>query len=339
MSTNQTFSSGTRAWGICMKCGLREFLNDLREDEQYPELLVCSECWDEKHPQERLLPVPDPTALYRASPDDWGMTAPVLTLTAQGPNVLNWTASRSGAQVIVSYTVYRRVQGTTDFTSIAVLPVTQSKATFRLIVPATYTDGTADNNTLYDYKVMASDAGGHTTDSNIVATIHIVPVITLLNHNFWVRGSPGTGNQEPRIVWNLQGGSLSTPGRLVAYIQPTYTSTMYVDGGAVTTSWVATGEWWGAPGNPVAGAYQVRVTRGIPTIDLNNGMTWAGGPYETWITMNGLPFEFIFNPQPFLFNSSGRYQNTFTVQIRDTDTQTIQASAVWTLDIATTAPP
>jgi hypothetical protein len=38
-------------------------------DGQYPDLLVCPECWDPKHPQEYLPPVTDPVTIYDPTGD------------------------------------------------------------------------------------------------------------------------------------------------------------------------------------------------------------------------------------------------------------------------------
>lgn len=63
------FAEGRRAWGVCQRCGLRDYLRNLVEDGQSPGLLVHQGCYEPKHPQEKALRVDDPQALFRPSPD------------------------------------------------------------------------------------------------------------------------------------------------------------------------------------------------------------------------------------------------------------------------------
>lgn len=61
---------GKHAKGLCMRCGQTCMLNALVEDGHVRGLLVCSECYDPKHPQEEPPSIDDPVTLDRASPDD-----------------------------------------------------------------------------------------------------------------------------------------------------------------------------------------------------------------------------------------------------------------------------
>ncbi len=44
-------------------------LKELVYDGQFPDLKVCPDCWDPKHPQEYLPSVTDPTTLYDPTGD------------------------------------------------------------------------------------------------------------------------------------------------------------------------------------------------------------------------------------------------------------------------------
>ena len=63
------YAEGRKAWGHCERCGLRYFLKQLTSDGHKPNLLVCRECWDEEHPQERLTPAVDAMTLYEPTGD------------------------------------------------------------------------------------------------------------------------------------------------------------------------------------------------------------------------------------------------------------------------------
>lgn len=77
--THSTYARGSKAWGLCKRCGLRFLLHELVFDAQIPWLRVCNQCFDPKHPQERPVKASDPQALWRPSPEQGGPTAPVLT--------------------------------------------------------------------------------------------------------------------------------------------------------------------------------------------------------------------------------------------------------------------
>jgi hypothetical protein len=105
-----TYARGDRAWGICQRCGLRDRLHALLFDQQYPNLRVHVECWDEKHPQERLLPVSDPSSLWRPSPEDYPLSQPVLTAEIDVDGVqVTWTESVSPVLNVYGYRLYRSV--------------------------------------------------------------------------------------------------------------------------------------------------------------------------------------------------------------------------------------
>lgn len=79
------YAQGSVAWGLCNRCGLKFFLRDLVFDGYYPGLRVCIECYDSKQPQEFLVDVTDPEALWKPAPDTVQFTPSVLSLTAGTP--------------------------------------------------------------------------------------------------------------------------------------------------------------------------------------------------------------------------------------------------------------
>ena len=78
MNPNTAYARGSKAWGICQRCGLRALLSELVLDGYYRDLRVHAECRDDRHPQERLPVVSDPQALWKPSPEQ-GAIAPVLS--------------------------------------------------------------------------------------------------------------------------------------------------------------------------------------------------------------------------------------------------------------------
>lgn len=75
------YARGSKAYGICQKCGLRDLLNNLTYDGQVPWLRVHPACFDMRHPQERMVRVTDPIALWHPSPEA-EYTYPVLSVEA-----------------------------------------------------------------------------------------------------------------------------------------------------------------------------------------------------------------------------------------------------------------
>jgi hypothetical protein len=63
------YARGKKAWGTCMRGGHRHLLKDLVLDGHIKNLLVCKECYEPEHPQERPVAAYDPQTLRRNSPD------------------------------------------------------------------------------------------------------------------------------------------------------------------------------------------------------------------------------------------------------------------------------
>ena len=63
------YAKGRHALGICERCSVKTLLRLLRYDGYYNDLLVCKDCWDPYHPQERLPDVTDPVSLFDPTGD------------------------------------------------------------------------------------------------------------------------------------------------------------------------------------------------------------------------------------------------------------------------------
>lgn len=58
--------------GICQRCSKKQLRKHMVEDGYYPGLMVCPDCADQRHPQERLPKLDDPVTVYKPAPDDVG---------------------------------------------------------------------------------------------------------------------------------------------------------------------------------------------------------------------------------------------------------------------------
>lgn len=63
------YARGMHAWGICGRSGKKMLLREMVFDGQYPNMRVDPAWWEPKHPQERLVAMEDPVALFRPSPE------------------------------------------------------------------------------------------------------------------------------------------------------------------------------------------------------------------------------------------------------------------------------
>lgn len=109
----QKYAKGSRAWGICGRSGKKTLLREMVFDGRFPNLRVDPDWWEDKHPQEFLPKVEDPTALYRPSPEVIaGPTTPVNTASqVSGTVTVTWTPADSGITEIASYSVYKGIDG------------------------------------------------------------------------------------------------------------------------------------------------------------------------------------------------------------------------------------
>lgn len=146
-----SFAKGRLAWGLCQRCGLRYLLRELVLDGYYPNIRVCSGCYDPPQPQERLAVVSDPIALWKPAPDAYALNPPFLTAVVSGGQVvLNWTSvggppvgsDRQGgqtAELSAGYQVYRSSDGIT-FTMVASFLNTADEFGALAIETLTWTD-------------------------------------------------------------------------------------------------------------------------------------------------------------------------------------------------------
>ena len=70
----------SHARGICDRCGFEYPLNKLRKE--WTGLKVCRDCWEPRHPQDRVKGVPDNQALHDPRPDPEPVYLEVNDVTA-----------------------------------------------------------------------------------------------------------------------------------------------------------------------------------------------------------------------------------------------------------------
>lgn len=162
------YASGRYAWGTCDKCGLRFKYLELRSDGHWRHLRVCSECYDSRHPQERLLRVSDAVALWRPSPQEkHAPTVPVLSGVLNGTTAeLSWTAVTSQDSRPAGYYVTR------DEVQIANLEIEADYTGAIQVDPRAYDDESLAAGT-YEYSVTAYDLRGLTSGLSNVITITV----------------------------------------------------------------------------------------------------------------------------------------------------------------------
>lgn len=167
MTVGREYAKGTKAWGRCQRCDLRALLHELIFDGRYPWLRVHPECFEPVHPQERLVSVYDPVALYHPSPESNNTVAPVLEAVLALPTVtLNWTAASTLGARIEGYKVMRSTDGET-YTQVADLPIVYSFIGAIEQEILTYDDAPATGS--YVYVIDAYDCYQHTLRSNSVS--------------------------------------------------------------------------------------------------------------------------------------------------------------------------
>lgn len=156
------YARGSKAWGMCMRCGIRYLLKELVMDGYYPNIRVCLGCYDGPQPQERLAVVSDAVALSRPAPDSYLVTPPFLMATViAGQVVLAWTSiggapvgedsvGGRGAELSAGYQVYRSPDQVT-WTLLATLLNTADEFGALSIETLTYTDTAPPAGTIYYY--------------------------------------------------------------------------------------------------------------------------------------------------------------------------------------------
>lgn len=163
-----TYARGSLAWGICQRCGLRALLNDLVFDGRFQWLRVHPECFEDKHPQERMIPLRDPIALYRPSPEDNDITTPVLVAQKVGNAILlEWTRATTQGPRIEGYIVYRSDNGDNPVQLIGE-PVQYDWDASKIFEPLGHTDSLIDVGHTYGYYVSGYDCYQREISSNTV---------------------------------------------------------------------------------------------------------------------------------------------------------------------------
>jgi hypothetical protein len=136
------YAKGHLAWGLCQRCGLRYLLKELVFDGYFPNIRVCTGCYDPPQPQERLAVVSDTYAVL----------PPVLSAQVVGPSVvLNWTSIMGppvgsdptgglGPYISQGYEVFRSIDNGVTFQQIASFLNTADEFGALVIETLTYTD-------------------------------------------------------------------------------------------------------------------------------------------------------------------------------------------------------
>lgn len=183
----ESYARGSQAWGLCQKCGFRFLLNQLRLDGYYPNLRVCPECFDTRHPQEDYVDVSDPQALWRPSPDTQPVTAPVLAASWSIAGAgLSWTGANFVTRFIASYDVYVSLDAGLTWSLLAHLPTVTDEFGALKYPVLSYADATTSTLLDRSYYVKANASGGAAVLSNIVSLPHLQDPyfynVTLLMH-------------------------------------------------------------------------------------------------------------------------------------------------------------
>ncbi len=63
------YARGHKAIAHCKRCGDLVLRRRLVFDGHFPDLLVCTDCWDPKHPQDYLPDIYDPETIYKPTGD------------------------------------------------------------------------------------------------------------------------------------------------------------------------------------------------------------------------------------------------------------------------------
>jgi hypothetical protein len=168
--TGLAYASGRYAWAECQKCGLRFKYLQIVSDGHWRHLRVCPQCYDVRHPQERLKRVSDAVALWRASPDSrHAPTTPVLAGVLNATTAeLTWASVTSQDSRPAGYKLLRAI-GAADPTQIANLEIERDYIGGVVSETLEYDDaGLASGS--YTYRLRAYDLRGlESGDSNLVS--------------------------------------------------------------------------------------------------------------------------------------------------------------------------
>lgn len=171
------YARGRIAWGLCQRCGIRFYYRELLLDGYYPNIRVCTGCYDPPQPQERLAVVSDPVALWKPAVDTVWIAPPVLLIDVVGADVfLQWTGfngdvsgdvyvgnyedgplKSGGAQVTAGYYVERSSDNGVTWVTIAQLPNTPDEFGALAIETDHYTDVAPGFGT-WCYRILGYDA-------------------------------------------------------------------------------------------------------------------------------------------------------------------------------------
>lgn len=157
------YAIGSKALFICARCGQRGLYRASVFDGYYPSLRVHPECFEDKHPQERLTKVSDPIALWKPFPE-WGGSPSMLSGVANTSTMsidLSWTEAEIFNARFESYDVYRAVVDSVTgepgaYELLVVLPIVYDEFMAIVSQTLTYSDSSVSIGVTYAYKVVAN---------------------------------------------------------------------------------------------------------------------------------------------------------------------------------------
>lgn len=140
------------------------------------------QCYESRHPLDRLVTVTDPVALWRPNPEAYPITPPTLSGVAMsGLNRLTWTAVVSAHVRLNRYRVMRASGATqpelSTFTQVTALEIVYDYDGAILTQPLTYDNTGVVAGTTYWYSIIADDDADanrpFSAQSNVISLVAI----------------------------------------------------------------------------------------------------------------------------------------------------------------------
>lgn len=178
------YARGEEAWGECGRCAGKFLLRALVFDGYYPNMRVCTDCFEMKHPQENLRRIDDPVALWRPAPENLNPATLFLlhgNIISGNQIDLDWQESFQDVSQVDVYYIWRSVDGAV-FEQLAVFNVERDMfggRTNELV----YTDDTVSlDDHDYQYYVVAHPVQGTDRTSNTldIQSLATTPVLSLV---------------------------------------------------------------------------------------------------------------------------------------------------------------
>ena len=193
------YARGDNAVGICGRSGRKMLLRDMVFDGRYPNMRVDPEWYEGKHPQEEIVRVDDPVALYRPAPPNFDSVAPQISAVFNGANIdVTWTAGSSDEGIILSYTLFRSLDDG-SYTEVGTFPVVRDWEGRVISTPLSYTQVGFLGGVTYRFYVVAN-GGIFSLASNIAEAFQVVAVEYVLGSTAQVDPSTPTVFTSPQTI-------------------------------------------------------------------------------------------------------------------------------------------